>query len=412
MSRFTKPESIFEYRVFKNPKELRKNTNDRLNESALVAYVPFFDEGERVINYINSLNIEGIESTFNGSLIFPVSQNEEEESKSVLTDTEINFFEAEIKMRDMAIDKITALSGPLMTREINKLIKTSHLKADEQVFDVLYYAAIGGLVKGLRRFEVKKIEKSSTNYLFVWITTYAKKELNDLEASFGIAPSRFKKYKKISAVRKKMSMELERYATNDEVFEYFQSGKADIKTMQGPVNRKENPDGSGKFKSNQDITLELIEEQENFELNLNQTPNFDPQDEYEASIAVSHGISENFDDTLFGLFVQKHNITKEARAVLLAETISENVSEKDQDIIATISSSNYNSLKNRWRDLFRDKNGPFYLFLLRIMDNPNYTDDYKFDIPQTVKNIENFEKTIRPDRWLPLFGNKKVEIKL
>ena len=49
------------------------------------------------------------------------------------------------------------------------------------------------------------------------------------------------------------------YATNDEVFAYFQSGQADLKTMNGRVADREKAS-----QANLAITFTLVEEQERF----------------------------------------------------------------------------------------------------------------------------------------------------
>lgn len=355
----------------------RKNTNDRVTVEALRYYVPIFHKGDAAA-----------EKLLEAEQYSP---------------TELNSLRTVARLKDLSVNKIASLAGPLITREINKLIKNSHLNGREDLFDILYYAGINGMIKGMRHFDVDKLNKSSTNYLFQWIVTYAKKELNILEAPFGIAPSRFQRYKKISAVRKKLSEQLKRYATNEEVLEYFLSGKADLKTMNGKVEKDDKP-----FAVNQNMTLDIIEEQENFEQNLNYVNLLDPLEDYSAEIKLSENSSPIFEETLLGTFVSLYNFTDQAIAVIVSDLNLPHLSNETSKILENLSATEYKSLSSRWKDLMRDKKGPFYEFLVEYTQSGNNSFE-NFDILDTMKNIENFEKDIKPSRYNVLFKGKRIE---
>lgn len=350
----------------------RKNTNDRITVEALKYYVPLFHIGN-----------EASEKLLKNTDLSPAERN---------------LLENETRLKKLATDKIAALSGPLITREINKLIKGSHLNGREDMFDLLYYAGINGLVKGLRHFDVDKINKSSTNYIFQWIVTYAKKELNIIEAPFGVAPSRFQKYKKISAVRKRLSDELERYANNEEVLEYFHSGRADVRNMSGRLNKPDKP-----YASNQNITLELVKEQEHFEQNLNYVVLLDPLEDYSAEVRLSEENKPPFIDTLFGVFLSSYNFTDEAKAVIMSELGASDYPNKYHLIVSKMSQSEYRRLSNLFKDVLRDKYGPFYEFL---SENGYQFSD--FDVKNTMKSIEEYSKKVNSDRYLMLFIDKRI----
>lgn len=351
-----------------------KVTNDRITVESLQYYIPLFHIGdaatERLINEEN----------------LPIA--------------EINALESQAYLKKLTVDKIAALSGPLITREINKLIKNSHLNGRDDLFDILYYAGINGMVKGLRHFSVDKINKSSTNYLFQWIVTYAKKELAVIEAPFGIAPSRFQRYKKISAVRKKLSEQIERYATNEEVLSFFLSGQADIKTMSGRLDKSDKP-----YAVNQNMTIDIIEEQENFEQNLNYVNLLDPLADYTAEVKLSESAVVPFVETAFGVFLHSYNFTHEAYAVLASDLKYSDVDDLVAECAVSLSSSEYKNLSGRWRDLLRDVNGPFYHFLVSL-DEEDFSE---FDVAGTISAIESYNKPIKVDRYLPLFKSKRIE---
>lgn len=316
-----------------------------------------------------------------------------------VTDENRSLVEAALKLREMAVDYLMDLAKPLMVKEIHRMLATSHVrKNDESLFDLLYYAGRGGAIRGLRHFDVDLIDKSATNYLFMWITTYAKKELNAIEAApFGIPPARFGVYKKISAVRKRLSEELDRYATNEEVLEYFMSGRADIKTLTG---RKSNSDKPSR--ANQNMTLETIQEQEHFEKNLISQNLIDPLDQ-QASKTIFGSISETpFEETLFGVFLRSYPFTEEARVALLSE-LQVDMSEKEHELLQNMDNLTLKRLSFRWKLLMKDKNGIFAEFLERVQGD-GYSE---LDIARTLRVLNEQPDLIKSSQWEMLLVGKQ-----
>jgi hypothetical protein len=350
----------------------KRNTKDRITVDLLRFYVPIFHTGDNALQKL--LDIDN------------------------LTSHEINKLEAESKLRDLAVKKIAELSGPLITREINKIIAGSHLRnSGESIFGALYVAGIDGMKKGLRHFDVDKLNKSSTNYLFQWIVTYAKKELSSLEAPFGVAPSRFQRYKKIAAVRKKLSLILGRYASNEEVLEFFHSGKADLKNMNGPVGSSLKPS-----QANKNITLELIAEQENYEKNLSHVDLIDPIEDKlgEKEFSNNAEVETPFIETLFYAFLEKYSFKTESKAVLISELKVVDAPEYVEEILKSLDKAKYRKYANRWKDLLSDKNGVFYEFLLSVKD-----DDFnQFDVGKAIESIESHSRVIDSDKYKILFN--------
>lgn len=335
----------------------------------------------------------------------PIFQAGEAASKKLLTQgahlelDEIHRLETAIRLRDLVVRRIAELSGPLITRELKKLISNSHLRARDDVYDVLYYAGLGGMKRGLAKFEVSKINVSSTNYLFQWFIAYAKRELHSLEAPFGIPPSRFQAYKKISAVRKRLTEMQNRYATNEEVLEFFQSGQADIKTMNGRLKNKDRPSTA-----NRSITLGVIEEQERFERNMLTVSLLDPQGDYTSEISLSEKPRTLFSETAFGVFVESHPVTEEARAVLMSNLSSPDLTAQQIDLLQVMDAKLQKRLTSYWSALVADVHGPFYRFLKNSSE-----DDFKeFDILDVISSIENHPKKINSALYKPLFIQGKV----
>lgn len=350
------------------PSERRRNrTKDRITVEALQFYVPLFHAGD-----------EAEKRILNGGL----------------TAIERNALETRARLKDLSVKKIASLSGPLISSEIKKIIASSHIPYSDDLFDILYYAGMNGFVKGLRHFDEKKMKKSATNYLFQWFNVYAKRELSIIEAPFGVAPSRFQKYKKISAVRKKLSTELDRDVSNEEIFEYFQSGQADLKNFYGKLGSSNQAS-----KANKNITLDLIREQEEFEQKFMNVQLLDPLENYQFDDRFSQKDDEPFSQTAFGIFSEKYGVSFEAQVVLQSELGKKSIS---TDVIETVSAmppKRYSELVSAWKSLIQDVNSPFYSFLKEIDQN----DFSQFDIASTVASIEESGKTIDKNKYEKLF---------
>lgn len=344
---------------------------DRITVDALKHYVPYFHLGD---------------------------QAKQKLEKSVgLTARETNILEAQIILRQIAIDQIALLSLPLIKRELKKLIDNSHIKHQEGLFNTLYVAGINGMEKGLRHFDVEKMKKSSTNYLFQWITTYAKKELNSLEAPLGIPPSKFQRFKKISAVRKKMEHSLGRKVTNEEVHEFFATGKADLKTMNGRVGSSDKPS-----QANLNITLDAIVEQQEFEKNLNEYQLFDPIDDYTADAQFSQYDEIPFYETIFGVFLELYNFTEPARYVLMSELKTEYKKHIDE---IDFGKTTYKIVLSAWKELLKDPSGIFYDFLIQIKDS----EFEQFDVSSLLSVMKQSEENANKTKYLILFEDKNIK---
>lgn len=330
---------------------------DRITVEALKYYIPLFDQA----NLAEEVIFERFDE---------------------LTSVEVAQLQAIASLKSLVVDKIYSLSGPLITREINKILKNSSLKGSEGIFDVLWLAGKYGLEKGLHKFSVDKINSSATNYIFQWITVYAKKELNKMEAPMGIPVSRYEKYKKISAVRNKLSGLLERDATNEEILEYFHTGRADIKNMNGRLKNKNVPS-----KANQQIRLEDIEEQEIFETYLMNIPTYDPTSDYSANLIMIDDSRNYFDESFIGAFVSEYDFTVDALAVISSE-YSDSVKEEYESVLAGLGQKEYKRLLRAWEKLFLDSRGVFYSF---VVDNREYNsffaDSYLSNIRKQVVDI-------------------------
>lgn len=348
---------------------MTSRSNDRITIAALRYYVPIYQNGEQAL-------MELIE---NSDSLSPAQRNS---------------LETRIKLSELTMLKVAQLSGPLITREINKMIATSHLRTRDDLFSVLYFAGVDGMKRGMRKFEVDKINVSSTNYLFQWFVTYAKKELLTLEAPFGIPPSRFQVYKKVSAVRKKLTESLERPITNEEIFEYFQSGQADLKTFNGRVGKK------SVSQANQNVTMQIIVEQEDFEKKMMNVGLIDPQGDRAVELGQRAASTRSpFNESVFGVFVANVQTRPEAIAVLKSTLDYDEFSDAENELLHNLDKSSFRKIQNQWKNVIQDVNGPFYNFLKHNVD----AEFEQFDVRETMRAIELGKKIDSSSAYQNLF---------
>lgn len=303
-----------------------------------------------------------------------------------------------------ALEKLVEQATPLLHSEVAKIASKAAFHDAEEVHPVLFYEAVTGLKKGLAKYDASKNIKSVTNYLFQWATTYAKRELNKLEAPFGVPPSRYEKYKKVSAVRSKLTESLGRYASNQEVLEYFHSGSADIKTFNGPVALKDQ--GS---RANKEIDLKLIEDQEYFEKNLAYTKYLHDEtgEFYPDNILPVHEEFIAGERSIFRDFVDAENFSDNAHVVILNET-QQNVPTSALKAVENVPESEYKQIVKEFRALIRERDGSFHRFILDKLEEGDIA-GYDVDIRGLARTIEETPQPKNRKRYRILYRPEEEE---
>lgn len=121
----------------------------------------------------------------------------------------------------------------------------------------LRQAALEGVYKMMCSADLSKMH-SPVNYIMQWIGTYVSRAATRDETQFGMPASRLQLYRKIAAIRGKMRKQSGCEPTDEEVYEYIKSGKAQVHTMNGRKNSNQSP-------RVREIPLKDIREQREFE---------------------------------------------------------------------------------------------------------------------------------------------------
>ena len=152
-------------------------------------------------------------------------------------------------------------------------------------------AAYEGIYAALLKLDIEKMKKSNLNLIMQYVSTKVSREALRMEASVGMSPSKLRLYKKIAAVRRSLKDQIGRDPTDEEVLDYFHSGKADYKTMNGKTDSNLKP-----YKVNTTIKLKDIQGQRELD---NGHPFHSPvtdEREIDASISVDNNDFTELED--------------------------------------------------------------------------------------------------------------------
>ena len=179
-------------------------------------------------------------------------------------------------------DRISILAERIIQREMDRP-RTFHVLIEREDLEA---AAYEGIYAALQRMDLEKTGGSVVNYVLQYVDTRVTRAALKMEASAGLSPSRLRLFKKIAAVRRKMRKGNDGKEPSDEqVLEFFHSGKADFRSMNGAS-------GSNKtsFKSNKNIKLKDIVAQH--ELDDGHPFHSPVTDAHEIDASVSHSDSD------------------------------------------------------------------------------------------------------------------------
>lgn len=355
----------------------------RISLESLQKYTPLLQEGLKAQEILDEkYGVDG-QYVFDSPSSISIEHNNVNPS-DIDQVLEVSTLEAKYYRGQFAGEKLIEQATPLLHSEVAKISARAQFHDPEEVHSVLFYEARNGLMRGLAKYDHQKNKGSVTNYLFQWATTYARRELNKLEAPFGVPPSRYEKYRKISAVRSKLTEELGRYATNEEVHSYFISGSADIRTLNGPVHLR-----GRRSSANQNMDLKLVEDQEYFEKHLAYTRYLQDEnyDFYPENIASGLGtVEEQSEKSLFKEFVELHDFRDEAVAVIFneAQIVSSDAPPVD---VSEIKDDRYRAVMKEWRALVREKEGLFHLFIREKVESDDIS-GYDFDLRKLLEILD------------------------
>ena len=182
-------------------------------------------------------------------------------------------------------EKVMIVAAPIINREMSKP-RAFHVIIEREDLES---AALEGIYSALMNMDMDRM-KSPTNYVLQWIDTKVTRTALKMESSTGLSPSKLRIYKKIAAVRKTIRENKGSEPSDEEVLDYFHSGQADYKSMNGRVNK-----AKGVYKSNSSIRMKDIKEQKEWDDGYNLHTPITDQFEIDSELFHEDDMLENED---------------------------------------------------------------------------------------------------------------------
>lgn len=265
-----------------------------------------------------------------------------------------------VRLKNIALAHAEALARPLLIRDVKKLVAGSYLSsAGDHIFDDVYAGAVDGLRRGLLKFEPGR--STGVSYVFQWASAYARKELVYLEAlPSGVSSQKMLQFRKIAAVRHKLADDLGREPKDEEVLEFFHSGKSDaynkFKGRKGT--------GEGVSKSSASLTLDIVAQQRVFEMD-----NITPVQVMDVRVTHVDPVLP-WEGSVFGAFVEKYAHVFAPGAVPVLKNELEVASDEDVTVLLGMSSSRYVFFTELWKKFFSLQGTFFTRFLEENGEDP------------------------------------------
>jgi DNA-directed RNA polymerase sigma subunit (sigma70/sigma32) len=154
----------------------------------------------------------------------PVFHDGEEAARRIAegeyaTEVELDDLHSAVRAGERAKEILILAGIPL----IKHLAKREHQRRQnwqsQVTFEDLVQEGSGGLLRGLRAYKVNGGQTSPTNYLGQWILTDMRRNVEAIDNDFGVAYDAAEQFRKIRAIRSRLSASLGREPTDEEVLE-------------------------------------------------------------------------------------------------------------------------------------------------------------------------------------------------
>lgn len=179
--------------AYESPLMARMRGEGKLTLELLRTHVPVFHEGEEAARRIT----EG----------------------EYADEDELDALHAAARAGERAKEILILAGIPL----IKHLAKREHQRRQnwqsQVTFEDLVQEGSGGLLRGLRAYKVNGGQTSPTNYLGQWILTDMRRNVEAIDNDFGVAYDAAEQFRKIRAIRSRLSASLGREPSDEEVLE-------------------------------------------------------------------------------------------------------------------------------------------------------------------------------------------------
>lgn len=157
-----------------------------------------------------------------------------------------------------AKEKLVIIAMPLIKSLARKEMSRRQAWNSRVVVDDIISEGLGGLMRGIRAYNVDGKHTSPTNYLGQWIVTDMRRNTEVIDHDFSVPYEAIERHRRIRAIRSRLFNELNRQPTNEEIVEAANDGSYQDRSMMGKVNKNPNATPSAR----RAITLKQVEEEQ------------------------------------------------------------------------------------------------------------------------------------------------------
>lgn len=139
-----------------------------------------------------------------------------------------------------AKEKLILMALPLIKKIAYKEFSRRRAWSSRVSLEDMIQEGVGGFLRGIQAYNVDAGHSSATNYLGQWILSDMRRNIEILEHDFTIPQETIERYRKIRAIRGRLSNSLGRNPTDEEIIESAASAESYIENKMGRVNKDPN----------------------------------------------------------------------------------------------------------------------------------------------------------------------------
>lgn len=161
-----------------------------------------------------------------------------ETPEGALTPAEVQELRKTILAGEYAKERLVLIAMPLIKSLARKEHRRRQAWNSRVSLDDIISEGLSGLMRGIRAYNPEGNHSSPTNYLGQWITTDMRRNVESLEHDFSIPFEAMERQRKIRAIRSRLTAELNRDPTDEEIIEAVSDARYTGDSMMGRVIKK------------------------------------------------------------------------------------------------------------------------------------------------------------------------------
>lgn len=144
-----------------------------------------------------------------------------------------------VREGERAKEKLVLMALPLIKSLAHKEYRRRQAWGSRITFEDIVSEGLGGFIRGIYAYNPEGNHKSATNYLGQWIITDMKRNVEELDHDFSVPYEAIERQRKIRAIRSRLTSELGREPTDQEIIDDAAKGMPYGDSMLGKVDKSQ-----------------------------------------------------------------------------------------------------------------------------------------------------------------------------